>query len=393
MIINQKLLCSLSYLCILLVFLFSPINELLISYYLPQLPYFDFYPLLLASVFCYLYLTKIGSLSISFDYIVIFFIFIVVFFVTLISDVVTDLDGKSTLYVNMFFLRKLIGYLVLGVFCANYAYKYQIKYSNYPFWIFTVILLTIVDWRMLKLDTFSYPNQSQWGNYHYLSECYAILSFWFISSLEKKPTIILISSISIIVLFLLGSRSSLFIYLLVLTLLLYRLNCLPVSLGLCCIMFIAVVFSSKGLQIVNNFIDDNYRMFSVLISNEEGSSVSRKMLATSGLEDIKNHWFVGSLGGQVNYGGKLWGGYIHDFRSYWRQFGIIVFLLYCILLLKLNISNLFKFFRNHNATVFFVTSSLLFFSIESILSRAYLSTYIYFFIGYSISNVFKKGPS
>ncbi|ELA9304163.1 hypothetical protein QUO07_001325 [Vibrio parahaemolyticus] len=158
-------------------------------------------------------------------------------------------------------------------------------------------------------------------------------------------------------------------------------------------MFIAVVFSSKGLQIVNNFIDDNYRMFSVLISNEEGSSVSRKMLATSGLEDIKNHWFVGSLGGQVNYGGKLWGGYIHDFRSYWRQFGIIVFLLYCILLLKLNISNLFKFFRNHNATVFFVTSSLLFFTIESILSRAYLSTYIYFFIGYSISNVFKKGPS
>lgn len=392
MTLNQNLQSgsAIGYLFILLVFFFAPINELLISYYLPQLPYFDFYPFFLAVILGFVYFGKISYFPIKSIHMLLFCFFLTVLVVTIFSDNVKDLDGHSTLEVNLFFLRKSIAYLILGFYCAKYLQ--QLKYTTYPFLVLTIIFLLLVDWNLLKFNTLSYPNKSQWGNYHYLSECYAVLSFLALCGLNQRnrALIIIFYLVSIAILFLLGSRSSLFVYILVSSLLLYRLNCLSIFFCLSLILFVITIFYSKGLLIVSSFIDDNYRMFALLISSDEGSSISRGILAQSGLRDIYENWFTGDLGGQVRHGGTLWGGYIHDFRSYWRQFGIIVFLLYCLMLLKLNVKNLFAFFSEKNTVNFFITISFLFFTVESLFARAYLSTYIFFFVGYSVSNFFKK---
>lgn len=391
MILKYNKLCKISFFFIFLVFFLAPINELLISYNLPQMPYFDFYPLLM-SVFClilYLYISDKVTFNIDCLLLLIFFSSVIIVFA--LSDVIIDSDGQSTSEVNLFFIRKSISYLILGLFCSKFTCSRDDVF--YPFFILTFTFISIIDWSTFRLNTFNYPNESQWGNYHYLSECYAIISFWFLSNLnsDKKFTILIVYFISVFILFLLGSRSSLFVYLFVSILLLYKKKCLIISMFSIFLSFFIIMISSSALSLFSNFIDDNYRMFAILISSDEGSAVTRGLLAQRGLEDIKNNWLTGNLGGQVQFGGTLWGGYIHDFRSYWRQFGIIAFVTYCIILIRLNYYNIVNFFiKDNNSSLCFVTLSLLFFTIESIFARAYLSTYIFFFIGYSILNVYKK---
>ncbi len=382
-LIDRYKLGLISFFLLLVVFFLGPVNELLISYYKPNFPFFDFYSVLLALIvlpFCFL-----GSRNAIVDYKLIglaalffLYIFAVVFF----SDVVVDSIGGNSFYVGLFFIRKALSYTVLGYFFCLYFKGGRFYYLLFLFLIF--IYAFLIDWSILKLNTFEYPNSSQWGNYHYLSECLAILSLFTMSytGFRNKVLLNFVFLITVAFLFALGSRSTLFFYIFSGFFVLFFLGSIRVSFFVLAFFILWVIVF--GSSVLDTFVGDNFRMFSVFIDPNEGSSVTRGVLAQKGLLDIKNNFFTGVLGGQVFHGGDLWGGYIHDFRSYWRQFGLIVFIIYVSLLFFLNLHNFKLVLLKPEGKNIFAFSGLLFFTVESVFARAYLSTYIYFFIGYSI---------
>jgi hypothetical protein len=369
------------------VFALGPINELLLSYYKPNFPYFDFYSTIFAFFAIVYFCIKRKPPIISQQLLMIIGFFFIILMIVLLSPVVTDSKGQNTIFVNIFFIRKSISYFILGgFFCFSF---YCGKYRHLPFVLLMIVYSVLVDWGTLRLDTFQYPNVTQWGNYHYLSECLAVLSFFSIASEYKKKFLVcVIFLLTVVILFALGSRSTFFIYLLVSLIVLYICNVYKVNIYKIILFVILFVFvfsmAIDFRSLFFPFIDSNNRMFSIFLCLNEGSMVSRSVLANSGMADIYDNWIGGDLGGQVKYGGDLWGGYIHDFRSYWRQFGLIPFAFYTLILIRLNLLSFYTAIRTLEVRSLFLFATLLFFTLESFFSRAYLSTYIYFFVGFAV---------
>lgn len=379
----------LSFISFSIVFFFGAINDLLIAYYKPNLIFFDFYPMVLA-IFTFFCISKARL-----DYEELLYLFIISFFFMFIlmtvlsSPIVVDEDGNSTISVNFFFLRKAISYVCLGILFQFYFYELKKSHSVYMFVFLILIFTYLVDWKLLKLDTLSYPNTSMWGNYHYLSECLAVLSFLTIAKYSNIKIHFILSILTIVYLFLLGSRSTLFVYIITISFF-YLLNygwktLLKIFVSL---FILFILLNNSG--ILSGFIEKHFRMFAVLSSTGEGSAVTREILLEKGMRDIIDSPFLGNLGGQVFEGGTLWGGYIHDWRSYYRQFGLVPFLLFSIIIVVLNIKNYFYYKSNASEKALFGLLTLIFFSLEITLSRAYLSTYIFFFIGFSLLK--RKSP-
>lgn len=363
----------------LLVFFFAPVNDLLISYNQPNIPIFDFYTLIFAVFIVLTYLSNSSNFHLSFEIFLLITLFVFVIAITFATPPILDSAGHSTITVNLYFVRKAISYLVLGWFVS--AHFSTGLPNRSAFYLLTIIFFFLIDWQILRLNTLDYPNRDNWGNYHFLSESYAICSFMLACALKgRKAQLLLCTSVSLIILFCLGSRSSFFCYLAAISLFFILSNMfrayliLLLAVMLASLIFYDYLFEFLGLPQLFRFFSGNI--------TQDGSFVGRRELLYLGLTDIRNNWFTGYLGGQINHDYDLWGGYIHDFRSYWRQFGIVPFASYSLLIFTLNAKIVFCAVKHPNTQNIFAAVSLVFFTLESVLARSYLSTYIYFFVGF-----------
>ena len=77
-------------------------------------------------------------------------------------------------------------------------------------------------------------------------------------------------------------------------------------------------------------IDD--RMFRLLAGVSDASQNMRQEHLSEGIEDLSNNWLLGSFMGDVqdNFGKS--GKYIHNYLSFWRQFGLVPFIGFFIIL-------------------------------------------------------------
>tara|TARA_B110000467_G_C18337888_1_gene499969 strand:- start:4794 stop:5993 length:1200 start_codon:yes stop_codon:yes gene_type:complete len=173
------------------------------------------------------------------------------------------------------------------------------------------------------------------GNHNYLmmADAYALLSIILIVSqvtLSRKSIFILIS---ILALFLLKSRASMYAFVFVSFATLVRFDKRFIW-GVC----IALLLGLWQLDVLESIRSvANHRMFRVLIG-EDNSATMRSDIMSIGLEGIKQHWFLGQFMGDVLQKEKT-GNYIHNILSYWRQFGLIPFVLLVYLIFK-NYTNL-----------------------------------------------------
>ena len=94
-----------------------------------------------------------------------------------------------------------------------------------------------------------------------------------------------------------------------------------------------------------NIISIDNRMFGVLQGKDDGSLNERLLQLQYGIEGIKNNIIFGEYAGQViihdsGYRSGSMGSYVHNFISYWRQFGLVFCLLsyLCIYILMLRTS-------------------------------------------------------
>jgi len=163
--------------------------------------------------------------------------------------------------------------------------------------------------------------------------------------------------------------------------------------------FVLCLFALVSLVVLNNLnlITLDTRMFGVLQGKSDGSLNERLLQFEYGLEAIKNNLIFGQYAGQIiihesGYRSGEMGAYMHNFLSYWRQFGIVFFILFVYLYLNATLRLLKEWIYNSNKinqTLFYL---VLFFGIESLLFRSYSNTYVWFVLGivYMYFNTSKK---
>lgn len=142
-----------------------------------------------------------------------------------------------------------------------------------------------------------------------------------------------------------------------------------------------------GLAINNGLINIDTRMFGFFVSGTDASLSERTLQFKSGLEALKDNLFFGDYAGQVHEfinNEYSMGGYMHNFISYWRQYGIIVFFalfgLYFFMFFK-SLSVWFHKHDMHNDAIFYIS---LFCMMEFLLFRSYKTTHMWLALGMMI---------
>ncbi|WP_156430419.1 hypothetical protein [Vibrio tritonius] len=286
-----------------------------------------------------------------------------------------------------------IMYIVIGFSFCHEFYGF-VKKMVFVFFIFYLLILFLyaVDFSILKLFLVE-----EKINYLFLGDMTAMMFMVFFSFSEnKKP---LIFSLGLVVLFLITSRSSFYIY--IISFCFYGLHCYWLGsrnkrLVMFSLIFIATsLFLLVGADSVLKHLDmDNYRVFRVF-SDSDTSKMGRDIINHSGMQSIISNWFIGDFGGQVDMNldgrGARWGQYIHNFFSIWRQFGFVAFVIYSSMLgfLSFFTARVIMSRKSSQQTDLYILFAI--FSIISVLmARSYIFTSIYLFMGYFIAYNLKK---
>ena len=209
------------------------------------------------------------------------------------------------------------------------------------------------------------------GIYLMLADSFAIFSIFLLclSNDIRKQTIIIL--ISIVCLFALFSRASLYCFVIIAFLFLYKEN-KKIFFAVFLSFFVFIYFS-----IGNGIIED--RMLRLLVGGAAASYTMRAEDLNRGLSSLSDYWILGSFMGDVesNFGNS--GEYIHNYLSFWRQFGLVPFLT-LVLILLYQVSYIFSFwFRSKisNSTLNLLFYFTIFVLLEIITARAYVFPYVW----------------
>ncbi len=133
----------------------------------------------------------------------------------------------------------------------------------------------------------------------------------------------------------------------------------------------------------------NERMAAVFTGNDH-SSFERGILLEKGMYSISKNWLFGDMGGQLSDSGRL-GGYIHNILEYWRQFGLlpfVIFITFIFFSIKVAIKELCNKHSNVDKVAFVgICASSIFFIL---FARSIPYSIIFFVIGYAINTHCKK---
>jgi hypothetical protein len=181
------------------------------------------------------------------------------------------------------------------------------------------------DLSVLSIDLSSVDDNLK-GLYLGLSDIFCIFSIILIATIKKHWEKFFVLLLSIFALFVLNSRSSLYIY--IFTCFLYFILFFRVSeifLIFATISLGGIIFSPKLTWVFS----ENSRMFSILsFDGSDQSAQERLTLGEQGLRQIADNIILGDYGGVIKLHNDL-GAYIHNILSYWQTYGVVAFLL-CI---------------------------------------------------------------
>ena len=108
--------------------------------------------------------------------------------------------------------------------------------------------------------------------------------------------------------------------------------------------------------------------------------MSRVLQIESGISDIMINPILGRFGGQIDEFGFI-GFYMHNILSYWRQFGLLVFFIFCILLFlfPLRINRVITFSTKGEKDLF--QFLFLFTALNMLTSKAFEWYFVWLFVG------------
>lgn len=306
------------------------------------------------------------------------------------------IDGYQ---IYIYFL-KIVGsnYIILWVI-GNYAVFFHrilqntviknITYIIYLTFVFIIVFMTIrnsgfsLDITKMSIMGHNVNIVDEKFDYLSFSDRFAMATLFIISTIENKYLKILTSGTGILLLTFTLSRTSLYMFALIIFIiyLKYFIKSKKKLLIIYLLMLLAFItlYGFKDNFTSSGFISRDSRMGILLADREsDGSYQGRKLLKSMGEETIRENWFFGKFLYEVERDQKP-GGYIHSIMSYWAEYGLIVFTLVLFLSAYLFVKMIICFFRKKESPVLvFISSYTIYVVISLYISRSYFSPYIWF---------------
>lgn len=312
----------------------------------------------------------------------ILFLILIISIIILINYDNQDLEGKTAITYHYPIIIKYLLYFFIGF---NYSLMSK-KILNYSLIIIIVGFLSLFDFNTYTIDFFKLLDPDSRGVLVSSSDLLGLFLLLY-GSFNKKWNIykVLIYVISIFFIFISGSRTT--FALLVLSIIIhYYSNIRYIIL----ISIFIYLFISPIIEFLQKFEWLNeFRFMSLLDYKNDKSYIERSVLLEAGIDDVIQNPLFGDFGGQlrhvsINKFGNRWGAYIHNILSFYRQFGLIVFIYVSVLIYK-SVKILSSHKKDYLPFLFFIVVSI-------IISRSYVFPFIFFIFGLTV-NVLKNEKS
>ena len=211
--------------------------------------------------------------------------------------------------------------------------------------------------------------------YLMLADSFAILSLFMLCKTKNSTGQILIILITTICLFALFSRASLYCFVLTAILFLYKLNKGFMLLILTTLFLL--LFLGTNDEIAGN------RMLRMFYGVEDLSATMRQDHMEKGLDALSSTWFLGDFMGDIKQHFGKTGYYMHNYLSFWRQFGIVPFIAFSVILIFGSIRILKVWLKSEklNQVHLFLFHFTVFALSEIIVARSFVTPYIWLSVG------------
>lgn len=325
-----------------------------------------------------------------------------VFSVLIIANIILFYKDKLNIYdISILFLMSYMGMVIIFDYFL-YAGSKELFFNNstilirsFMLYIIGRVLIVQYDWykslllfffillileKLINLDS-SYIriflDTEGSGVYLYLGDTFAVIAIFLISLLSNKVIKFLLVIVSLVILFVIGSRSSMFIFLVVLLFMMFKENNIKQNMF---ILISLISFANYTISYLDIDIENN-RMF-VLVSSDKVdiSKQERSNMLSIGIEDIKNNPIIGNYGGQFYYE-KNYGNYIHNILSFYRQYGLIVFIGLIIIFFYILRHYYFWMRNDYDNSLNYIFYISIFIIMELLLTRSYTTLHFWFAIG------------
>jgi len=219
--------------------------------------------------------------------------------------------------------------------------------------------------------------------YLLLADAYALFTLLLIFGLHSSFFRIIVAIVAMITLFGMWSRTSFYAFLAVFMLYLWQNNrgMLLVTIA----ALVALFFNGLG-DIANE------RMLRIITGGSDRSLSMRAHILQTGLMELDRVWLLGQFMGDVEYKMGSSGYYIHNYLSFWRQFGLIPFLILVLLagynFLLIGLRWIRYQLDTQGSILFYVTTFIV---IEIVISRSFLHPYIWFSLA-AIPSYLEQNP-
>lgn len=226
--------------------------------------------------------------------------------------------------------RSLLIYHIVGIvlYITSYLVGRNFVKINDNIFIFLFLIMFIrvilsADLTLLSIDLTT-TSDSLKGLYLGLSDIFCIFSLLIIGCIKSDWWKLIIFLLSVVALFILNSRASLYIY--IVSVLFYFILFFRINKILILFLLLFLLLISYFSKLVSLFSENN-RMFALLLLNDnDQSSQERALFQKNGINQILDNVIFGDYGGVVRIYNDL-GAYIHNILSYWQTYGLLVFLI------------------------------------------------------------------
>lgn len=282
-------------------------------------------------------------------------------------------------YIDYIDLYKFLCFLCCGY--VFYKYISDFDYDNlkkYVLWynLFHVIVLSL----SLNFDPLG-------RGYLFYAEGIVLLSF--ISVMLNKRSLInmFFFIFTIIVLYIVNSRSAIFFYIFVYFFSYYYLYGWKRSTLFSLPLIFGLIYSAIY---INNSIDNyqEHRVLKIIFATEQDTSFNARLVVNEfGLKVFKENIITGDFGAYRPVFGE--GMYAHNFVSYLAEFGIwgLILFGYCILIFLFILYRLF-FVENKNKVNYFVFSCIVYSLLGTLLTKSYIWVFLYFTMGLCLAHMY-----
>ena len=280
-------------------------------------------------------------------------------------------------------------YALINTILVFLFYRVSVEFKQYK----EVLLISWLLYAVIILIN-SVPNSMRLLKSHYsdsyqlIGNTFSIISIFFIRNKWLK---LVLFTLVLILLFLIKSRGTFFSFTVV------YMVWIMLEIGFKKWFYIFLVF--VAMLVISLYIDlfsIDKRMLGIFLGLKDPSLVARYELLIHGLEAIKNNWLLENYAGQIipfnsQYTSGIMGAYIHNFLSFWRQFGFLFFIVFMVLFMYGMFRN-YNFLRiessNQNQFIFYVS---LFLFCEMLFSRSYILPYFWFSLALMFTNIVQFG--